>query len=186
MTAVRHLTVKGELKKSLRSVCFRSSVPRFPLSENSGIWEGGEKKQAEGTRRAGEEKKDWSSVRKTRICSRRGEWCDIPRISRSNAGTCSRYSWIALKTRRTFHDLAGDALLWHPRGPVCCKQVGKVGGEETERLRRQMGAFADPSVRSFEFIVRGFVRPVKAVKRDVSCGRWIKKNVTLSSRAASR
>ncbi|KAL7404520.1 hypothetical protein ABVT39_015850 [Epinephelus coioides] len=43
-----------------RSVCFRSSVPRFPLSETSGIWEGGEKEQAERKRRGGEKRQERS------------------------------------------------------------------------------------------------------------------------------
>ncbi|KAF1395220.1 hypothetical protein PFLUV_G00009280 [Perca fluviatilis] len=41
-----------------RSVSFRISVPRFPLLENSGIWEGGGKERAEGKQRGGENRQE--------------------------------------------------------------------------------------------------------------------------------
>ena len=44
--------LKGKKKEQAeRSVCFRSSVPRFPLSETSGIWEGRRNKKQGGEER---------------------------------------------------------------------------------------------------------------------------------------
>lgn len=42
--------------------------------------------------------------------------CSEPSLALNRVGT-----WV------TFHILLGVALLWHPRAPLCCKQVGKVG-----------------------------------------------------------
>ncbi|KAK2918975.1 hypothetical protein Q8A73_003346 [Channa argus] len=39
-------------------ICFRSSLLRFPQLENSVIWEGGERKQAESKQREGEKRKE--------------------------------------------------------------------------------------------------------------------------------
>lgn len=128
MTAIRHLTVKGELKKISEERLLpeqRASVP--PVGKQRHL--GGRRKETslgntEGRRR----KKDW---RKTRTHRRGGEWCAIPRMSRSDAGTCSRYSWIALKTWRTFRDLAGDALA--SEGPAVLQTSREGGGERRRR-----------------------------------------------------
>lgn len=56
-------------------------------------------------------------------------------------------NWDCVETRITFHVLLDDALLWHRRGPLCCEQVMKVGGEETVRLQKRL--FTGPSVCSF-------------------------------------
>lgn len=73
MTAVRHLTVKREFKKISEERLLpeqRASVP--PVGKQRHL--GGRRKETSLANTVGRRrKKDWSSVRKTRTYSRRGE-----------------------------------------------------------------------------------------------------------------
>lgn len=123
-----------------------------------------------GGRRKGTSREKTEGRRKKAGAQRGGrehtgeEVSDVPRIFPwIQGGSCGRRSfpqpWIEVETWVNFI-LLGDALLWHPRAPLCCKQVGKVvvgvRGDWEAAAADGGGAFTGPSVCSFDFIVRGF------------------------------
>ncbi|KAA8594831.1 hypothetical protein FQN60_011966, partial [Etheostoma spectabile] len=73
-----------------RCVCFRSSVPRFPLLANSGIWEGGLKEQAERKQRGGETRQE---------------------PSEEDANTLERSAGICLLALHSLGNTSGEAVL---------------------------------------------------------------------------
>lgn len=132
MTAVRHYTVKGAVKKKIKNLrgAFASGAA-FPGSpwRKTAASEREEKRnkprktegrrnktgaQLEGREHTDEEVSDV-------VCENFSlEYRELLPLQFSS-------NWNCVETWISFHVLLDDALLWHPRGPLCCKQVMKVG-----------------------------------------------------------